>query len=35
MHRVYMSFMAREGWFCHFLEEDLRTPLPRKLAFAD
>lgn len=30
-----MSFMARQGWFCHFLEEDLRTPLPKKLAFAD
>lgn len=35
MRRVYMSFMAREAWFCHFLEEDLKTPLPRKLAFAD
>lgn len=35
MRRVYMSFMAREAWFCHFLEEDLKTPLSRKLAFAD
>lgn len=35
MRRVYMSFMARNGWFCGFLEEDLKTPLPRKLAFAD
>ena len=35
MRRVYMSFMSREAWFCHFLEEDLKTPLPRKLAFAD
>lgn len=35
MRRVYMSFMAREGWFCHFLEEDLKTPLPKKLALAN
>lgn len=35
MRRVYMSFMAREGWFCGFLEEDLKTPLPKRLAFAD
>lgn len=35
MRRVYMSFMAREAWFCHFLEEDLKTPLPRKLTLAD
>lgn len=35
MHRVYMSFMAREAWFCHFLEEDLKTPLPKKLALAN
>jgi hypothetical protein len=33
MHRVYMSFMERIGWHCQFLEEDLKTPLPRKLAF--
>jgi hypothetical protein len=35
MRRVYMSFMAREAWFCHFLEEDLKTPLPRKLTLAN
>lgn len=26
-----MSFMHREGWYCQFLEEDLKTPLPRKI----
>ncbi|HEV2134584.1 MAG TPA: hypothetical protein VGR47_09975 [Terracidiphilus sp.] len=30
-----MSFMSRGAWFCSFLEEDLKTPLPKKLAFAD
>lgn len=33
MPRVYMSFMSRNGWYCQFLEEDLRTPLPKKLHF--
>ena len=33
MHRVYMSFMLRRGWQCQFLEEDLKTPLHRKLVF--
>jgi hypothetical protein len=28
-----MSFMQRQGWRCQFLEEDLKTPLPKKLAF--
>jgi hypothetical protein len=28
-----MSFMARDGWYCQFLEEDLKTSLPRKLHF--
>jgi hypothetical protein len=32
MHRVYMSFMIRQGWHCQFLEEDLKTPLRKKLA---
>ena len=32
MRRVYMSFMQRNGWYCQFLEEDLQTPLKRKLA---
>jgi len=33
-HRIYMSFMLRGQWYCQFLEEDLQTPLPRKLRFA-
>jgi hypothetical protein len=33
-HRVYMSFQSRYGWHCQFLEQDLKTPLPRKLHFA-
>jgi len=28
-----MSFMLRQGWHCQFLEEDLKTALPKKLAF--
>ena len=32
-HRVYLSFQCRNGWHCQFLEQDLRTPLPRKLHF--
>lgn len=35
MRRVYMSFMLRDGWYCQFLEEDLRTPLPKTLHFKD
>lgn len=30
-----MSFMHREGWYCQFLEEDLKTPLPCKITVAD
>lgn len=26
--------MCRRGWHCQFLEEDLKTSLPRKLTFA-
>jgi hypothetical protein len=33
-HRVYLSFQDRKGWHCQFLEEDLKTALPRKLHFA-
>jgi hypothetical protein len=29
-----MSFQCRDGWHCQFLEQDLKTPLPRKLHFA-
>jgi len=30
-----MSFMLRQGWHCQFLEEDLKTPLPRKVVLSD
>jgi hypothetical protein len=30
-----MTFFLREGWYVQFLEVDLKTPLPRKLTFAD
>ena len=33
--RVYMFFMLRQGWHCQFLEEDLKTPLPRKVNVND
>jgi hypothetical protein len=33
-HKVYMSFFDRRGWYCQFLEADLKTSLPRKLHFA-
>lgn len=29
-----MSFMFNQGWYCQFLEEDLKTSLPRKFTFA-
>src|ERR1700761_7001064 len=33
-HRVYMHFMLVDGgWFCQFLEPDLKTSLPRNLTF--
>ena len=35
IHRVYMYYMFRAGWMCQFLEEDLKTPLPRRLHFRD
>ncbi|MGA2753225.1 MAG: hypothetical protein ABSE53_05610 [Terracidiphilus sp.] len=34
MLRVYLSFQCRNGWHCQFLEDDLKTTLPRKLHFA-
>ena len=35
-HRVNMHFMNTQGgWYCQFLEEDLKTPLRRKLYFHD
>ena len=30
-----MHFMFRKVWLCQFLEEDLKTPLPRKVMFED
>jgi hypothetical protein len=33
-HRVYMSFQDRHGWHCQFLEEDLKTALPRRMHFS-
>jgi len=35
IHRVYMYYMLRECWMCQFLEEDLKTALPRRLHFRD
>jgi len=32
-HRVYMYFQDRNGWHCQFLEQDLKTALPRRLHF--
>ena len=29
-----MSYMLVKGWHCQFLEEDLKTPLPRKVTLA-
>lgn len=34
-HRVYVSFMHRDGWHCSFLESDLKTSLKLKLRFTD
>jgi hypothetical protein len=30
-----MSFFQRQGWYCQFLEADLKTSLPKKLNFKD
>ena len=30
---MYLYFQCRNGWHCQFLEQDLKTPLPRKLHF--
>jgi hypothetical protein len=29
-----MYYMETRGWFCQFLEADLKTPVPRKFTFA-
>ena len=35
-HKVYLHFMANgAGWYCQFLEADLKTPLRRTLTFFD
>lgn len=34
-HRVYMQFVLTRGWFCQFLEADLKTPLARKVTVRD
>ena len=31
---VYMYYMLRDGWYCQFLEADLKTALPRTFTFA-
>lgn len=28
-----MYYMFRESWMCQFLEEDLKTPLPKRFHF--
>jgi hypothetical protein len=33
-HSAYMSFMRSHGWYCQFLEVDLKTSLPRTLNFS-
>jgi len=33
--RVYMYFMLRERWHCQFMEEDLKTPMARRLVLRD
>ena len=33
--KIYMHFMLRDGWYCQFLEADLKTALPRKVVLDD
>jgi hypothetical protein len=34
-HTIYMYFMLYgSNWYCQFLEQDLKTSLPRKLTFS-
>ena len=35
IHRVYLQFYLRDGWLCHFLDDDMRVLMPRKLRFQD
>jgi hypothetical protein len=32
---VFLSFKYVQGWFCEFLEEESRTPLPRTVLLRD
>ena len=34
-NRVFLQFSFRQFWFCEFLEEDRKTPLPRTVMLAD
>jgi hypothetical protein len=34
-HQIYMYFFKRGSWEVQFLLPDLKTPLPKKLTFAD
>jgi hypothetical protein len=33
--KIYMHFMLSNGWYCQFLEDDLKTPLPKKVVLDD
>ena len=33
--RVYMSFEFKAGWLCEFLDEDLKTMLPKRVTVKD
>ena len=35
MKRVFLQFSFRQGWFCQFLEEARKTPLPRTVLLSD
>ena len=32
---MYMSFEFKAGWLCQFLDEDLKTMLPKRLTVKD
>src|SRR4051812_12741147 len=31
LYRWFVRFIFRNGWLCQFLEEDLKTPLPKRV----
>ena len=35
MHKIYMGFQERDCWHVYFMLPDLKTQLPRKIAFSD